>query len=215
MELDFSDKIKELDLAKKQNLGGKSDSKPEGKCECEGKCTCGCKAKAKEDDDAEAAKAPPEGVKKEEDGESKKEKEAGKDDGFDKMKKAKASFVEKIVTSLEKLTKVHNEKFDRQVTLAQLKQAFVRGAKTYDTTHRLGKTRNEWAFARVNSFLKLMAGVKVKEAYSLADQDLVDESFASSSFEFIEFDDIEFQLAKIALLQAGAKESELNLSVEL
>jgi hypothetical protein len=210
MELDFSAQIKEL-TAKKQNFGGKADtSEPEKKAKAmDDESEAAKAAKEKEmcaDKKACAAKEDPSDEEKGETKEvEKKEDESGE---------VKSKMKSKVKASLEKSLKAHNEKFDRQVTLQQLEAAFDRGAKTYDSTHRPGKSRAQWAFARVNAFLKLMAGVKVSEEYAAADQDIVNQVFASTGGEFFSYQDIEFDLAKLSVVQAGIKDSELNLVVE-
>lgn len=221
-DLDFSAKIKEL-IAKKQNFGKESKPEDKAKAEMDDESKAAKKAKASDEDESEASKGgemekecakkacgAKEGSAEEEKGES-----ADVEKKEDESKEAKSKVKSKVKASLEKSAKDHNEKHDRQVTLQQLEAAFTRGAKTYDSTHRPGKSRAQWAFARVNAFLKLMAGVKVSEDYAAADQDIVNSAIASNGGEFFAFQDIEFDLAKISVIQAGIKDSELNLLVEL
>jgi hypothetical protein len=64
-------------------------------------------------------------------------------------------------------------------TLGTLKKVFRRGAGAFSTSFRPtitgGKpnTRNAWAMARVNKFLKMAGGGEVKESYRKADGDLL------------------------------------------
>jgi hypothetical protein len=60
-----------------------------------------------------------------------------------------------------------------------LKKVFRRGAGAFSTSFRPtitgGKpnSRNAWAMARVNKFLKMAGGGEVKESYRKADGDLL------------------------------------------
>lgn len=90
-----------------------------------------------------------------------------------KQKAAKIEFTEAVVTSLKNKVKEHNSKYSKKVTLAQLKAVYRRGAGAFSVSHRPGKTRGQWAMARVNMFLKMVRGGKVKDAYRKADSDLV------------------------------------------
>ena len=61
---------------------------------------------------------------------------------------------------------------DFKSALSQLKKVYRRGAGAFSRSHRPGKTRGQWAMARVNMFLKMKRGGKVKEAYRAADGDI-------------------------------------------
>ena len=90
-----------------------------------------------------------------------------------KQKAAKIEFTEAVVTALKNKVKEHNAKYSKKVTLGQLKAVYRRGAGAFSSSHRPGKTRGQWAMARVNTFLKMVRGGKVKESYRKADSDLV------------------------------------------
>ena len=66
-------------------------------------------------------------------------------------------------------------------TLGALKKVFRRGAGAFSTSFRPtitgGKpnSRNAWAMARVNKFIKMAGGGEVKESYRKADGDLLEE----------------------------------------
>lgn len=90
-----------------------------------------------------------------------------------KQKAAKIEFTEAVITALKNKVKEHNAKYSKKVTLGQLKAVYRRGAGAFSVSHRPGKTRGQWAMARVNMFLKMMRGGKVKESYRKADSDLV------------------------------------------
>jgi hypothetical protein len=104
-----------------------------------------------------------------------------------------------------------------------LKKVYRRGAGAFSGTHRPGQSRASWAMARVNTFLRMMRGGKVKDAYRKADSDIAratDEALASlpdtfdtwSPSDFDESRDVskvEFALARIDLLGAGCTHDEL------
>lgn len=120
---------------------------------------------------------------------------------------AKIEFTEKIVNSLQEKVKNHNEKHSKKVTLSQLKKVYRRGLGAFSSSHRPGQNRNSWAMARVNMFLKMQAGGKVKQSYRAADQDVAsgEELYYEQKSEdvFWEFDSIDFDLARIDLLKAN------------
>lgn len=86
--------------------------------------------------------------------------------------KAEITYSEKIINALKQKVKDHNAKYSKKVTLSQLKKVYRRGLGAFSASHRPGKTRSQWAFARVNMFLKMQRGGKVKDAYRRADQDI-------------------------------------------
>jgi predicted ABC-type ATPase len=67
----------------------------------------------------------------------------------------------------------------KNITLNDLKAVYRRGLGAYSSTHRptitggVPNTRNAWAMARVNKFLKKASGEKVKKAY-VQDDDLME-----------------------------------------
>lgn len=130
----------------------------------------------------------------------------------------KIAFTEKIINSLEEKVRNHNEKHDKKVTLSQLKKVYRRGLGAFSSSHRPNQTRNSWAMARVNMFLKMQAGGKVKQSYRAADQDLAsgEELYYEQKPEdcFWEFDSIDFDLARIDLLKANVdldEEGDIDL----
>ena len=82
------------------------------------------------------------------------------------------TFSAKVTESLKNKVKEHNSKYPKKVTLSQLKKVYRRGAGAFSSSHRPGKTRGQWAMARVNMFLKMKAGKKVKDSYRAADGDI-------------------------------------------
>lgn len=89
------------------------------------------------------------------------------------------TFSERITKALKNKVSEHNKKYSKKVSLTQLKKVYRRGAGAFSSSHRPGKSRDQWAMARVNMFLKMMRGGKVKDAYKKADQDI-----AKSSVDF-------------------------------
>lgn len=125
------------------------------------------------------------------------------------------TFSEKVLNALKNKVKEHNSKYSKKVTLNQLKKVYRRGAGAFSSSHRPGKTRDQWAMARVNMFLKMVKGGKVKEAYRKADQDIARASNdyevdISASIDYIDFDDSELLQALIDL-----EKFQMNASVEL
>ena len=110
-------------------------------------------------------------------------------------KGAKITFSEKVINSLKSKVAEHNKKHpSKKVTLGQLKKVYRRGAGAFSSSHRPGMSRGGWAMARVNMFLKMRRGGKVKDSYRKADQDLVSKSSSIAS-EFIDFSEEDFQEA--------------------
>ena len=91
-------------------------------------------------------------------------------------KGGKITFSEKVLESLKSKAKEHNAKYSKKVTLSQLKKVYRRGAGAFSSSHRPGKSRGQWAMARVNTFLKMVRGGKVKDSYRKADQDIAKAS---------------------------------------
>jgi len=87
-------------------------------------------------------------------------------------KGGKITFSEKTTNSLKEKVKEHNSKHSKKVTLGQLKKVYRRGAGAFSTSHRPNMSRHGWAMARVNMFLKMRRGGKVKESYRKADSDI-------------------------------------------
>ena len=124
------------------------------------------------------------------------------------------TFSEKVTQSLKNKVKEHNEKYSKKVTLSQLKKVYRRGAGAFSSSHRPGKSRGQWAMARVNTFLKMMRGGKVKDSYRKADQDIAkasEEEIVNLAVEasYDDYADMELALAKIDLLAAGISTSEI------
>ena len=91
-------------------------------------------------------------------------------------KGGKITFSEKTTNALKEKVKEHNSKYSKKVTLGQLKKVYRRGSGAFSTSHRPNMSRHGWAMARVNMFLKMRRGGKVKESYRKADQDIASAS---------------------------------------
>ena len=102
-----------------------------------------------------------------------KAKEAlNKKDEKQLISKAEITFSEKVTNALKEKVKNHNAKHSKKVTLGQLKKVYRRGSGAFSSSHRPGQSRASWAMARVNTFLRMQSGGKVKDSYRRADQDI-------------------------------------------
>lgn len=85
-------------------------------------------------------------------------------------------FSKKIIDALKNKVKEHNSKNKKKVTLGQLKKVFRRGVGAFSSSHRPGQSRVSWSMARVNTFLRMVSGGKVKDSYRKADSDIAKAS---------------------------------------
>lgn len=104
-------------------------------------------------------------------------------------------FSKKVIEALKNKVKEHNSKYSKKVTLGQLKKVYRRGAGAFSSSHRPGKTRGQWALARVNMFLKMMAGKPVKDAYRKADNDIAKAKTETIIEATLEPSDEDFEIA--------------------
>ena len=88
------------------------------------------------------------------------------------VSKAEITFSQKVTNALKEKVKNHNAKHSKKVTRGQLKKVYRRGLGAFSASHRPGQSRASWAMARVNTFLRMQGGGKVKDAYRRADQDI-------------------------------------------
>ena len=204
MELDFSEELSAGRPGPKS--GAQTPSKPEER------------KKGSSKNEPGSAGTSPESKEK-----SKKSLEKKDDKELVKESKAKITFSDKVTTSLKNKVKEHNEKSGKKVTLGMLKKVYRRGAGAFSGSHRPGQSRASWAMARVNMFLKMMRGGKVKDSYRKADSDVARASEEEAYFlptvasewspgDFSEDKDIstvELALARIDLLAAGATQPEM------
>ena len=107
-------------------------------------------------------------------------------------------YSKKVIEALKNKVKEHNSKNKKKVTLGQLKKVYRRGAGAFSSSHRPGMTRGGWAMARVNMFLKMVRGGKVKDSYRKADTDITRASASDYEIEVnFEPDDEDFAQAEI------------------
>ena len=59
----------------------------------------------------------------------------------------------RVIQSLKSKAKEHNAKSSKKVSNGQLKKMYRRGAESFCSSNRPGKSRGQWAMARVNTFL--------------------------------------------------------------
>ena len=88
------------------------------------------------------------------------------------MENQNNNFSDRVLNALKEKVVAHNAKYAQKVTLSQLQKVYRRGSEMFSEFGRPGKTRGQWAIARVNMFLKMVGGSNVKDAYRKADQDI-------------------------------------------
>jgi hypothetical protein len=133
-----------------------------------------------------------------------------------KVVKAAITFSDKVTKALKNKVEMHNNKHSRKVTLSQLKKVYRRGAGAFSASSRPGKSRGQWAMARVNTFLRMMAGGKVKDSYRAADQDIAKASdnnvktLSQRSLASIDFDEYELVIAASDLVKSNVSLAEMD-----
>ena len=133
-----------------------------------------------------------------------------------KVVKAAITFSDKVTKALKNKVETHNNKHSRKVTLSQLKKVYRRGAGAFSASSRPGKSRGQWAMARVNTFLRMMAGGKVKDSYRAADQDIAKASdnniktLSQRSLASIDFDEYELVIAASDLVKSNVSLAEMD-----
>jgi starvation-inducible DNA-binding protein len=95
----------------------------------------------------------------------------------------KIVFSDKVETALRNKVEEHNKnsKPGRKATLPMLKAVYRRGAGAFSSSHRPGKTRDQWAMARVNAFLKLLKSGSPANPNYKQDNDLLPKAHPKSS----------------------------------
>jgi len=94
---------------------------------------------------------------------------------------------EAIETGLKNKVAEHNDKLDgadpawKRATVGMLRSVYRRGAGAFSVSHRPGMTRNQWAMARVNSFLYLLRNGRPENAAYVTDNDLLPKDHPKSS----------------------------------
>jgi starvation-inducible DNA-binding protein len=157
---------------------------PPGQCMCDEYCTCEiCYTEITDLDEmigieetmlAAASKPAP---KKDRIYGSKRNK-PGSADGTRKI-----VFSKKTEDALRNKVEEHNKKAPagRKATLPMLKAVYRRGSGAFSSSHRPGKTRDQWAMARVNAFLRLLSSGRPANPNYKQDNDLLPKAHPKSS----------------------------------
>jgi len=124
-------------------------------------------------------------------------------------------FSKKVIEALKNKVKEHNSKYSKKVTLGQLKKVFRRGAGAFSSSHRPGQSRTSWALARVNMFLKMVRGGKVKDAYRKADSDIAKAKTEITVEAMLEPSDEDFELADIDIKKYNLNDFDFSSADEL
>jgi hypothetical protein len=97
--------------------------------------------------------------------------------------KGKITFSAKTEKSLRNKVTEHNKKAPpgRRATLGMLKAVYRRGSGAFSSSHRPGKTRDQWAMARVNAFLRLLRSGRPANPNYKQDNDLLPKKHPRSS----------------------------------
>lgn len=95
----------------------------------------------------------------------------------------KITFSAKTEKALSNKVQEHNKKASdgRRATLSMLKAVYRRGSGAYSSSHRPGKTRDQWAMARVNAFLRLLSSGRPANPNYKQDNDLLPSGHPRSS----------------------------------
>ena len=143
--------------------------------------------------------------------------------GSKKNKPGSASGSKKIVFSarteagLRNKVEGHNKdaKPGRKATLPMLKAVYRRGSGAFSSSHRPGMTRDGWAMARVNAFLKLLRSGSPANPNYKQDNDLLPKAHPKSSRA--EASIMQHELLSIALRSAdeyGSPEHAIHAMAE-
>lgn len=108
--------------------------------------------------------------------------------GSDKNPKGSASsggggieLTDAIVSSLQSKVEEHNKGAEHKATLGMLKAVYRRGTGAFSTSHRPGVSRNAWAMARVNAFLRLLRTGSPENSAYVTDNDLLPKGHPKAS----------------------------------
>ena len=145
-----------------------------GPCNCPPSCTCPCRGGVEVVILSAASRPAP---KKDRIYGSKKNKKGSASGG------KKIVFSAKVEKSLKNKVKEHNEKANdgRKATLPMLKAVYRRGAGAFSSSHRPGKSRDQWAMARVNAYLRLLRTGRPANPNYKQDNDLLPAKHPRSS----------------------------------
>ena len=122
------------------------------------------------------------------------------------------TFSDKIYKCLVGKVLKFNQQNESQVSIDQLIRIYKRGEKAADVMWQPQKTTAQWAMARVNMFLSLSAGYKVKKDYKFHDIDVIEGTDRTHQQEeadpFWGFSNLDFTSARTDLLLAEITDSE-------
>lgn len=118
---------------------------------------------------------------------------------------------EKIINLLQEKTDQFNACHKNQVSLAKIKKVYQKGADVFGSIYMPGKTRFQWAIARVNLFLKVQKDLP-SEFHNKSE---ANESFYLDTDNNLYFQDIEFDLAKLDLIKAGLTTEQIDFDPEI
>lgn len=95
----------------------------------------------------------------------------------------KIKFSARTEATLREKVRKHNEKAPegRKATLGMLKAVYRRGSGAFSSSHRPGMTRDRWAYARVNAFLRLLKSGRPANPNYKQDNDLLPRTHPRSS----------------------------------
>lgn len=124
-------------------------------------------------------------------------------------------FSKKVIEALKNKVKEHNSKYSKKVTLGQLKKVYRRGAGAFSSSHRPGKTRGQWAMARVNMFLRMVSGKPVKDAYRKADSDIARAKTEITVEAMLEPSDEDFEQADLDIKENNLSDFDFTSADEL
>ena len=124
-------------------------------------------------------------------------------------------FAKKVIEALKNKVKEHNSKYSKKVTLGQLKKVYRRGAGAFSSSHRPGKTRGQWAMARVNMFLRMVSGKPVKDAYRKADSDIARAKTEITVEAMLEPSDEDFNQADLDIKENDLGDFDFTSADEL
>jgi len=133
---------------------------------------------------------------------------------------------ESSLKALESMRDKHNKRYkagSKKVDLGTLKAVFRRGAGAFSVSHRPEMNRNQWALARVRTFLKLVGTGERKESYT-TDLDLLPKGhpqrselteFAPKKYDHIDFTppkDVQEAARRALEVRATKPESQKGLT---
>jgi HK97 family phage prohead protease len=118
---------------------------------------------------------------------------------------------DEVETALRNKVSEHNDAMAEankpdhtRATIGQLRAVYRRGAGAFSVSHRPGMTRGQWAMARVNSYLYLLANGKPKREQYVQDNDLLPKDHPKSS-RSLDAEQRQVDLSPPAYMRASAR----------